>query len=120
MMSSASWSWKRTLIQRLAADRAGRFREHVIRLTTDQADGAHYRDQNDGQHNRVLCDVLAFILQLHFAHKLLNCSSIVGVRFRRSLRLKGGLAREGGSAARHKKHVECHLLNRASPSTSTI
>jgi hypothetical protein len=51
----------------LLPDRTGGGRKHVVCTATNQSDRAHYQYQNDGQHNRILSDVLAFFLQPELA-----------------------------------------------------
>src|SRR5579864_4246106 len=46
---------------------AGDVREHVVRVGTDELDGSDHDHQNNGQHHRVLSDVLAFIIGPHSA-----------------------------------------------------
>ncbi len=44
--------------------------EHVVGIAANQTNGSHHDHENDRQHDRVLGDVLTFILRPHLAQKL--------------------------------------------------
>ncbi len=43
-------------------DGAADLRKHIACVSTDQADGADYNNENDGQHNGILSNVLSFFV----------------------------------------------------------
>jgi len=48
----------------------GSCRKYVVRVASDQSDRPNDQHQNDGQHYRILGDVLAFVVPPHLAQKM--------------------------------------------------
>ena len=64
---------------KLTTHRAGGLGEYVIRLCTDQPDGADHDYQDDGQHDRVFRDILALIIHPNVLQKLFHGLSFLKV-----------------------------------------
>jgi hypothetical protein len=56
------WFERRSL-PNLASHRAGDTGKHIVRIAADEPDGSNNNNENDSQHYRVFCDILAFIFR---------------------------------------------------------
>jgi len=67
------------ICRKLTTYRACGLGKDVVRLCTDQPDGAYHDYQDDGQHDRVFRDILALIIHPNVLQKLFHGLSFLKV-----------------------------------------